>query len=102
MKHLSIALATCALACAAGVAFLASPVSAEGTACFRTKFETTLTKDACAKGGQEEAKKAWKDWTAEAKKADASLSCKSCHSKLGPEFPLTADGLSLFKKHGGK
>ncbi len=73
-----------------------------GGKCFRTKFETKLGADACAKGGQGEAKKAFKAWTAEAKKTDATLSCKSCHSKMGPEFPLTADGLEKYKKLGGK
>ncbi len=73
-----------------------------GGKCFRTKFETKLGADSCAKGGQGEAKKAFKAWTAEAKKTDATLSCKSCHTKMGPEFPLTADGLEKYKKLGGK
>lgn len=85
-----------------------SPLSASadddegGGKCFRTKFDTKLAADACAKGGQGEAKKAFKAFTAEAKKTDATLTCKSCHTKLGPEFPLTADGLEKYKKLGGK
>ncbi len=73
-----------------------------GGKCFRTKFETKLTGDACAKGGQGEAKKAWKAWVAEAKKTEPTLACKACHTKLGPEFPLAADGLAHYKKLGGK
>ena len=102
MKKLVSTLILGALATVAAISLQTSPVNADGTACFRTKFETKMTEDACKKGGQEAAKTAWKEWVAEAKKADATLSCKTCHSKLGPEFPLTADGLATFKKHGGK
>lgn len=71
-------------------------------ACVRTKFDTKMTEDACKKGGQKEAKKAWKAWQKEAKKAGVELSCKSCHTKLAPEFPLKPDALEQFKKAGGK
>jgi len=102
MKKLVSTLILGGLVALGAIALQPSTVSADGTACFRTKFETKLTEDACQKGGQEAAKQAWKDWLATAKKTDASLSCKTCHTKLGPEFPLTADGLATYKKAGGK
>lgn len=80
----------------------AADEEAAGGKCFRTKFDTKMTGDACAKGGQSEAKKAWKAWVAEAKKTEDKLACKSCHTKMGPEFPLAADALEHYKKLGGK
>lgn len=106
MKKFTIPMLLVGAIALAGVAM--SPIASAadddegGGKCFRTKFDTKLTADACAKGGQAEAKKAFKVWTAEAKKTDATISCKSCHTKLGPEFPLTADGLEKYKKLGGK
>ena len=91
------------LAMLAAMALQTSVVSADApAACFRTKFETKMTEDACKKGGQEAAKTAWKEWVAEAKKTDATLTCKTCHSKMGPEFPIVAEAVATFKKHGGK
>lgn len=102
MKKLSLALVLGAIASMSWLALAPSEADAEATACFRSKFETKMTEDACKKGGQDEAKKVWKAWVAEAKKTDATVSCKGCHSKLGPEFPLSADGLEKYKKLGGK
>ena len=104
MKRMFVVLAASLLACSLAAALLPGSVSAQAAAapCVRTKFDTKLTQDACAKGGQEAAKAAWKTWMSEAKKTDATLSCKSCHAKMGPDFPTNADGLTLFKKLGGK
>jgi hypothetical protein len=95
------AMALCGLAMSAPNA-VAADDDAGGGKCFRTKFDTKLTGDACAKGGQGEAKKAWKAWVAEAKKTEPTLACKACHTKMGPEFPLEKDALDHFKKLGGK
>lgn len=95
------AMAVLGLAVSASIASAADD-DAGGGKCFRTKFETKMTADACAKGGQGEAKKAWKAWLTEAKKTEPALACKACHNKMGPEFPLEKDALEHFKKLGGK
>ena len=76
--------------------------SAWGKDCARSEFKTKLVKDACAKGGQSEAKKAMKTFLKAAKKQDSGLTCKSCHTKLSPSYDLKKDGLQLYKKLGGK
>ena len=70
--------------------------------CARKKFETELVKAACAKGGQDEAKKVMKTFLKEAKKKNATLGCATCHSKVGGDYPLKPDGRKLFKDSGGK
>ena len=83
---------------------LASPQSADaGNPCVRKEFKTELVKNACAKGGQDEAKKVMKKFLAEAKKKDAKIAnCKSCHEKLQPNYELKKTGLEMFKTAGGK
>ena len=83
-------------------ATLAPADAVAGAACKRTTFETKLVGDACKKGGQAEAKKAMKGWLKTAKKKEAKLDCKSCHTKLAPKYELKPDGLEHFKKLGGK
>lgn len=107
MKKFAISMLALGAIALCGVAVAPTSARADddeggGGKCFRTKFETKLAEDACKKGGQGEAKKAFKAWMNEAKKTDATLACKSCHSKMAPEFPLTADGLEKYKKLGGK
>ncbi len=106
MKKFTISMLVVGAIALCGVAM--SPLTATadddaaGGKCFRTKFDTTMTKDACAKGGQGEAKKVWKAFVTEAKKTEATLACKTCHTKMGPEFPLEKDALDHYKKLGGK
>lgn len=99
MKKFAMILAAGLMVVGAGMAMADAPAAAP---CKATKFETKLAEEACKKGGQEEAKKAFKAWVAEAKKTDATIACKSCHENLAPEFKLTKDGLEKFKKLGGK
>lgn len=73
-----------------------------GKACTRAEFKTKLVGDACKKGGQAEAKKVMKAFLKDAKKQEAKLDCKSCHTKLAPSYELTADGLEKYQKLGGK
>ena len=85
----------------AGVLTFASfSVSAEDgpAACVHTEFKTELVKQACAKGGQPEAKNAMKAFMKEKK----IKSCNQCHAKLAPKYDLKADGLQQFQKVGGK
>ncbi len=70
--------------------------------CARKKFESTLVKAACQKGGQDEAKKVMKAYLKEAKKKNASLACATCHSKVGGDYPLKPDGQAKYKSNGGK
>lgn len=93
-----------ALAIAGAIAgvTLTSDDAVAGAACKRATFETKLVGDACTKGGQAEAKKAMKKFLKTAKKKEAGLECKSCHTKLAPKYDLKPDGLEHFKKLGGK
>lgn len=66
--------------------------------CVRTTFETEFLEEACAAGGQKAASKAMQGFVKEVKKhLDVGrVNCKSCHTKLAPDFPLTDDGLTKF------
>lgn len=66
--------------------------------CVHKELKTDLVKQACAKGGQKEAKDAMKKFMAEKK----IKSCNQCHSKLSPSYDLKADGFDQFTKAGGK
>jgi hypothetical protein len=84
-------------------ATFASPAAAEdaapaAAACVHTEFKTELVKEACAKGGQKQAKDAMKAFMKEKK----IKSCNQCHSKLAPKYELKADALDQFTKAGGK
>jgi len=79
-------------------ATLTPPAAAADAACVHKDFKTDLVKQACAKGGQKEAKDAMKAFMKEKK----IKSCNQCHSKLAPNYELKADGLDQFTKAGGK
>lgn len=90
----------------AAVAFTAlssSPAQAAGD-CKRTKFETKMVKEACAKGGQKAAKDAMKVFLKEvkAKKHPKIKGCPSCHTKTSGDYPLKKNGMELFKDAGGE
>lgn len=72
--------------------------AASTTACVHKEFKTELVKQACAKGGQPEAKNVMKAFMKEKK----IKSCNVCHSKLAPKYDLKANGLEQFQKAGGK
>lgn len=79
------------------------PADAGDDACARKAFKTELVKNACAKGGQKEAKKVMKKFMAAAKKKNPAIkNCKSCHTNLKPKYELKADGLKMYKGAGGK
>jgi len=83
-------------------ASLTSEDAAAGAACKRATFETEMVNKACTKGGQAEAKKAMKKFVKKAKKKEAALECKSCHTKLAPNYPLKDGALQHFRDLGGK
>ena len=78
-----------------------APASATET-CKRSKFDTVAVKAACAKGGQAAAKDEMKKFTREAKAKQSDLTCKTCHTGLGPDYALKTDGLARYKRLGGK
>ena len=90
------------LSIAGALTFAAFNASAEGDAappaCVHNDFKTELVKQACAKGGQPEAKTAMKAFMKEKK----IKSCNQCHEKLAPKYELKKDGLEQFQKLGGK
>jgi hypothetical protein len=66
--------------------------------CVHTDFKTELVKQACAKGGQPQAKTEMKAFMKEKK----IKSCNQCHEKLAPKYELKKDGLDQYQKAGGK
>lgn len=78
--------------------FTASADDAPAAPCIHTEFKTDLVKQACAKGGQLQAKTAMKAFMKEKK----IKSCNQCHEKLAPKYELKKDGLEQFQKAGGK
>jgi hypothetical protein len=85
-------------------ATVTGPGSADAAApCKAKKIETKFLADACKAGGQKAAKdvmkKAMKDW----KKKDANVSCASCHSKVGGDYPRKPNAMKdLTEKFGVK
>ena len=94
--------AIAALATTLVLAVSAAPAGADAGPCKRTEFKTKAVKTACAAGGQEAAKADMKKFTSKAKATQSDLTCKSCHTKLGPNYELKADGLERYTKLGGK
>lgn len=76
----------------------ADDAPAAPAACSHKDFKTELVKQACAKGGQPEAKSAMKAFMKEKK----IKSCNQCHSKLAPKYDLKANAVEQFQKAGGK
>ena len=76
----------------------ADDAPAAPAACARAEFKTELVKQACAKGGQAEAKSAMKAFMKEKK----IKSCNQCHAKLAPKYELKPDAVDQFQKAGGK
>lgn len=81
---------------------ITSDDASAGKPCARQKIETKVLLDACKKNGQDEAKKVMKAFLKNAKKKNADLTCNSCHTKVGGNYPLKKDALKMFKEYGGK
>jgi hypothetical protein len=88
------------LSIAGALTFATFTASAEDASppCVHKDFKTELVKQACAKGGQLEAKTAMKAFMKEKKMKN----CNQCHEKLSPKYELKKDGLEQFQKAGGK
>lgn len=88
------------LSIAGALTFATFTASAEDAPapCIQKDFKTELVKQACAKGGQLEAKTAMKAFMKEKK----IKTCNACHAKLAPKYELKKDGLDQFQKAGGK
>jgi hypothetical protein len=93
-----------ALAAACILFLIAVPQMAlAGVPCVTREFKTTMMKDACTKGGQDEAKQVMKKFIITAKvKVPSITDCKSCHTALSPNYPRTPNALEQFLKAGGK
>jgi hypothetical protein len=98
MAKLGILASLATIVVSLGFASLSSNEAQAVTPCVAKEFKTELAKNACEKGGQPAAKDAMKKFMKDAK----IKSCNLCHTKLAPKYELKADGLELFKKHGGK
>src|SRR5579863_116480 len=74
------------------------------TPCKHTDFHTQMAKDACAKGGQPEAKKEMQAWVKTVKIDGTTPTCspKFCHKNLAPNYDLNDDAYTKFKTAGGK
>ena len=86
-----------ALCAVFGIATTSSPAES-ADACVRKDFKTELVKNACAKGGQAEAKDQMKAFMKDKK----IKSCNQCHSKLAPSYDLKPDGQKQYTDAGGK
>lgn len=100
MSKLGLFATITAIVGALTLATLQGPAGAEaaGTPCVHTEFKTELVKQACAKGGQKEAKEVMKAFMKEKK----FKSCNVCHKTLAPKYDLKADAFDQFTKAGGK
>ena len=82
--------------------FLAGTTSVSAKDCVTKDMKTSVGKKACAEGGQNAAKKAWKAWVKEAKKKDCGVKdCKSCHKKTSGNYDLKPDAEKTYKACGG-
>ena len=78
---------------------IAPVLNEEAPPCKRTTFKTALVKAACAKGGQKAASKALKAFVKKAKKATGEkITCKTCHTKMKPDYPLKADAMATYNR----
>ena len=69
------------------------------------KMALGLIKSACKKGGQPHAKKVMKGFVKRQKKKRKNagvkgfrLTCKTCHTKVGGAYPITADAVAKFNE----
>lgn len=99
-----LALFALAAASAAILSLASMPQDAQAAdACARKEFKTEMVKQACAKGGQQEAKKVMKKFLSKAKADNPEIkNCKSCHTSLKPDYKLAPKGFEMFKAAGGK
>ncbi|MFT3695233.1 MAG: hypothetical protein QM831_19025 [Kofleriaceae bacterium] len=101
MNKFGIFASIATIVAALGIASFTSSDAQAGdapTPCVHKEFKTDLVKQACAKGGQPEAKDAMKAFMKDKK----IKSCNQCHDKLAPSYSLKADGLEQYTKAGGK
>lgn len=97
MAKLGMFASLIALCAVLGIATTSSPAES-ADACVRKEYKTELVKNACAKGGQAEAKDQMKAFMKEKK----IKSCNQCHSKLAPSYDLKPDGMKQYTDAGGK
>lgn len=72
--------------------------SPQVTPCVARDFKTEMVKEACMRGGQAAAKDEMKQFMKNAK----IKTCETCHTKLAPRYELKPDGLTQFRRAGGK
>jgi hypothetical protein len=90
------------------LALLASPAAPRtmGPPCVTTDFKTEMVRAACAKGGQDEAKKQMTEFTAKKapKKTKGAplFTCNACHTALAPKFERKPDAVDFYKALGGR
>jgi hypothetical protein len=94
----------------AAVGLIVSAADGRSVPCRAKVFHTRLVKNACVAGGQTAAKDVMKKFMADVmrgqsgkrpNKGQMHLTCNSCHTKLAPDYPLTTNGLTLYKQLGG-
>lgn len=91
---------------ASGIAMSSAAVRAGGPACVQKEFKTEMVKAACAKGGQDEAKKVMTEFVKKAapkpSKGAPPFTCNACHTSLAPNFDKKPDAVEFYKALGGK
>ena len=72
--------------------------------CKHSPLKTKIASDACAKGGQAEAKKAMQAWVKKVKIDGKTPTCSTafCHKTQAPSYDLKDDAYDKFKAAGGE
>ena len=91
---------------ASGIAMSSTAIRAGGPACVQKEFNTEMVKAACAKGGQDEAKKVMTEFVnkkaPKPSKGAPLFTCNACHTSLAPNFDRKPDAVEFYKALGGK
>ena len=103
MAKLALAALTATLVATLSIVAVTGASTADAAApCKTKKFETKFLEDACKAGGQKAAKDLMKKEMKAWKKKDSSITCASCHSKVGGDYPKKKDALEKLQKFGVK
>ena len=104
MAKLAFFASIATIVAALGFATMSSADDDKAPPCKHTPLKTKIASDACAKGGQAEAKKAMQAWVKKVKIDGKTPTCSSafCHKSQAPNYDLKDDAYDKFKAAGGE
>jgi hypothetical protein len=98
MKRAIIAAVTVAF-----VTLIAIEAKTTAAPCARERFQTALIKKACETGGQLGALDTMSGFVAKANELTGDgISCNTCHTRVGGDFPLEPDALAKFHAYSAR